>query len=1265
MQAVAAIKYRIHIVLTNTAREAILEHAADEQSFFKQQKAFVVYVEKVELVEDQIACTLYFDGDKNQALKKQFPGRIVIMDCLFDGKSGLVAKSFRTRGKGTPVATNRRARMLLEIVPSRMNGHKYPPEFLQQLAELPFAKERYEFVNKRITSWEGYLKVLNKNADFEDIEATFQKPQFNSAYTHVTLRLNGLNGKQWKQLDRLSARVKGFHQDLGDVVKVHRAEQTVEIELKPDMARKARKHDLKFEYNQITFSNMATKSQLNRLLKGFERLKEGLAMNPRLENILFDDKPAVSETRKPMDIEFSNRLNEFQQAAVRGAMETEDLYVIQGPPGTGKTTVISEICYQNAVRGLKTLVASQSNLAVDNALSRLLSNKDIRILRYGRTESIEEDGKRFIEENVGAYWKEVTTNAIQAAVDNHETEEQSLRQKIEDYKAKIEQLNEELEKLEKRFELQQQCEEEKPELEKQIKALKKQISEANKTLDSQIDAHVKLEEKIAEQQEKLKAIDEKFAKQFSEFQFNDVDVLAFQSFLQTKLAGENEALTKLIEQKEWAVLIEEQKRLQQQLEARKEELKQFLPKDSSNRDEEISSLKKVRDVERYIEENEIRRSFVIDRLNAALLERQQKLERFKGIKEIYERLNKALQYSETRLEIVVEPDLLPATHSYDLEEVDQFLTKLSKAFKEHKVNRDNGRRSIQGIHLRKQYVENELIVYQALMEDTVVIFGKLKDELLRLFHEQEIDYKQQFAPIEEAIANVEGQLFALNARLQDIEVDSIPALAQLENDMRQTKQAIQKLEAGIAEVSVLYADQQAKQKEIEEMNVQLVEYEETKLRLETQIKDWHREGIELEKRLKEVNEVLAEDLSAQVEATRAAQAEKATQIEQLEAYIKKLPLMQAMQKQWLEMLENATDEDVDEIRKLYIKHANVIGTTCVTSANKEFMENYPNFDVVIIDEVSKATPPELLLPMLKGAKIILVGDHHQLPPLIGDDTLEETLEQVIKESSSFEEKRELERLLEESLFERLYNTLPRANKQMLAIQYRMHENIMQTIAPFYEDEQDKLLCGLEDSDAMRDHKLETDWFDRSNHLLWVDVPNEPAYYEQKPKEGSSLFNEAELMIVKNSLLQLNAATEQAISEGLLPEGTLKSVGVISYYAEQVKRINRLIEQEIQVPHLQIRTGSVDKFQGMEMDVILVSMVRNHAGDQIGFAKDYRRLNVALSRSRELLMMIGSTDMFAVRPKQNNVRKMYSHVLKTTKEQNGYMEAKEAGLLNGA
>lgn len=413
----------------------------------------------------------------------------------------------------------------------------------------------------------------------------------------------------------------------------------------------------------------------------------------------------------------------------------------------------------------------------------------------------------------------------------------------------------------------------------------------------------------------------------------------------------------------------------------------------------------------------------------------------------------------------------------------------------------------------------------------------------------------------------------------------------------------------------------------------------------------------LEKKYEQLEQITKLNPELELEKTNEKIKSHQKEIEKLDLKISMLPITQSLQLQWKELLEQSTDHDLDEIRKLYVKHANVIGTTCVASANKEFMDNYPIFDVVIIDEVSKATPPELLLPMLKGKKIVLVGDHHQLPPLIGDDTFEETLETVIKESDTFEEKRELEKLLEESLFERLYKNLPRSNKKMLAIQYRMHENIMQTITSFYKSENDSLQCGLTDSDAVRDHKLNSKFVNRSEHLLWFDIPNKPAFFEERMKEGSSLFNTAELDMIRNMLLDLNDATEQAKEQGIIEQDTLKSVGVISFYAEQVKRINRLIEEELHLPHLHIRTGSVDKFQGMEMDVILVSMVRNNDnkyGD-IGFAKDYRRLNVALSRARELLVLIGSTEMFTRRPKHEETRNMYKNLLNVVKNQNGYRE----------
>ena len=199
--------------------------------------------------------------------------------------------------------------------------------------------------------------------------------------------------------------------------------------------------------------------------------------------------------------------------------------------------------------------------------------------------------------------------------------------------------------------------------------------------------------------------------------------------------------------------------------------------------------------------------------------------------------------------------------------------------------------------------------------------------------------------------------------------------------------------------------------------------------------------------------------------------------------------------------------------------------------------------------------------MLKGKKIILVGDHHQLPPLVGEDTLDETLKAILEESDSFEEKDELKKLLKESLFERLFKNLPKTNKTMLAIQYRMHENIMETITPFYEEENYRLQCGLVDSDAMRDHLLDSHYVKRRDHLLWLDMPNEKQYFEERMKNGKSRFNQAELDTIREVLMDLDRATEIAKNEGRLAKDERKSIGVISFYGEQVKRIDRLIQQE--------------------------------------------------------------------------------------------------------
>ena len=174
-----------------------------------------------------------------------------------------------------------------------------------------------------------------------------------------------------------------------------------------------------------------------------------------------------------MTLNFHNRLNEFQREAVIGAMSAEDLYVIQGPPGTGKTTVISEICLQNAKAGLRTLVASQSNLAVDNALGRLMKNKDIRILRVGRTESIEEEGKKFIEENVGQYWKDHTLQEVSAQFDARQKREKEIETEWAENEQKQKELEPVFERVEAELKAKQKAEKQNSEIESIIEEHKK------------------------------------------------------------------------------------------------------------------------------------------------------------------------------------------------------------------------------------------------------------------------------------------------------------------------------------------------------------------------------------------------------------------------------------------------------------------------------------------------------------------------------------------------------------------------------------------------------------------------------------------------------------------------------------------------------------------------------------------------------------------------------------------------------------------------
>ena len=343
-----------------------------------------------------------------------------------------------------------------------------------------------------------------------------------------------------------------------------------------------------------------------------------------------------------------------------------------------------------------------------------------------------------------------------------------------------------------------------------------------------------------------------------------------------------------------------------------------------------------------------------------------------------------------------------------------------------------------------------------------------------------------------------------------------------------------------------------------------------------------------------------------------------------------------------ELLE---DDRVKYTRYLLNNNANVYSITC--NANSRYLEEKNeylkklglgdielkniDFDVVIIDEVSKANGVELLIPILYGKSIILVGDHRQLPPLF------KYKEKMFSGALDKEMLNKYEALVENSMFKDLFKKA-RYNKYMLVNQYRSHEQIMDVVNIFYDD---KLRLGnqKEQNEAKR-HYLNVSsnsysLFEENIHTYWFnshyDV-NRNVSYERKKKRGSvvstSFYNEEEIYLTKEILKSLDKGYKGLIDEGVLKEAC--SIGVISLYGDQVSELKKEVGK-MKFESLNFnknKVSTVDEFQGKEEDIIIVNFVRNNplfeAGD---FVKKFERINVALSRARKMLIIVGSKPFF--------------------------------------
>ncbi len=299
--------------------------------------------------------------------------------------------------------------------------------------------------------------------------------------------------------------------------------------------------------------------------------------------------------------------------------------------------------------------------------------------------------------------------------------------------------------------------------------------------------------------------------------------------------------------------------------------------------------------------------------------------------------------------------------------------------------------------------------------------------------------------------------------------------------------------------------------------------------------------------------------------------------------------------EWLKIQENINrlydkkNALFEEIMHSILDTADVVFATN-SAAGGDFLENR-NFDVVFIDEAAQAMEPGTLIPLIKAKKAIFAGDHKQLPPTIlsNDERLKFSM---------------FERFT--ALYENIYHTLE--------IQYRMNEKINNfPSCEFYE-------CKVKTYEkikniTIKDLKIEEkNEFGGYEPLVFFDTKGK--FLEKIKKGSSSKYNplEAEFVV---------SLVEEFLKAGAKEE----FIGIITPYKDHEEHIKKLLSSKFQVPGSKfqvpsIEVKSVDGFQGREKEIIILSLVRANEKEQIGFLDDLRRLNVAITRAKRKLIIVG-------------------------------------------
>jgi ATP-dependent RNA/DNA helicase IGHMBP2 len=296
-----------------------------------------------------------------------------------------------------------------------------------------------------------------------------------------------------------------------------------------------------------------------------------------------------------------------------------------------------------------------------------------------------------------------------------------------------------------------------------------------------------------------------------------------------------------------------------------------------------------------------------------------------------------------------------------------------------------------------------------------------------------------------------------------------------------------------------------------------------------------------------------------------------------------------------------------------LSNADVITATLVGS--NHYTVRGLRYNTVVIDEAGQSLEPACWIPILKAKRLVLAGDHQQLPPVIKNE----------EQSGGG---------LEITLLEKLVARYPSC-VVMLDQQYRMHEKIMAySSRVFYNN--------LLKADISVVDKL---LFPGDHPLVFIDTAG--CGFEEE-KDGTAISNPEEgaflLKLLQNYLTEI---------ETHFPQNTVPSIGVISPYKRQVEMLKEKVTQypTLVMAQRALTINTIDSFQGQEREIVFISLVRSNSENVIGFLGELRRMNVAMTRAKKKLVVIGDSATLSQHP-------FYAGFIDYAQEQEGYHSAWE-------